>query len=283
MRKLYTVLFAASVLLLCLLPASAIAWGREGHRIIAQIAMRYVTPVTKARVLEALGGTSPEEAAIWMDNMRSNPAYDYMKTWHYLDVKQGKYYKDGGVDHLIAALNHSYNDLMKKRVKAAERREALMILFHLVGDLHQPLHVGFPDDEGGNETYVLLNGRTIDLHRLWDTEIISVNKITAEDILMKTKIPATPGIVNHYRQGDFVSWMNDGRGMLPGIYDIRKQTIDKEYLNRNKPAAQLLLFAAGIRLAFILELVTGNVADADKFKFGKGTEFVSSGRLQRVP
>jgi hypothetical protein len=276
MAKRSGIIIALCVLMLWLMPISAHAWGREGHRIIAQIAMKYLTPGTRAKILEALGNTSPEDAATWMDDVKNERSYSYMKPWHYLYVQQGNYYKDGGVDHLIAALNHSYNDLMKNRVKGTARKEALMILFHLVGDLHQPLHIGLPQDEGGELTFVSYAGKPVDLHRIWDTEIITANNITAVDIL-KSRIPATPGIVNHYRQGDFVRWMKDGRDVLGSIYNFKGQNIDKAYMSRNKLTAQTLLFAAGIRLSLILEIISGNVADSDKFKFGKGTDFVSSG------
>jgi S1/P1 Nuclease len=57
-----------------------------------------------------------------------------------------------------------------------------------VGDLHQPLHVGFLDDIGGTKTKVTLKGKTQTLHELWDTGILETEKGTAlamANILMK--------------------------------------------------------------------------------------------------
>jgi S1/P1 Nuclease len=70
----------------------------------------------------------------------------------------------------------------------AEKQIALDYLVHLVGDLHQPLHVGFLDDIGGTKTKVTLEGKTQTLHELWDTGILETEKGTAlamANILMK--------------------------------------------------------------------------------------------------
>ena len=32
-----------------------------------------------------------------------------------------------------------------------ERAEALWFIGHFVGDVHQPMHVGYPEDRGGND------------------------------------------------------------------------------------------------------------------------------------
>src|SRR5262249_36900874 len=53
-----------------------------------------------------------------------------------------------------------------------ERRMALRFVVHLVGDLHQPLHVGDNHDRGGNDTQVRFFTRGSNMHRTWDTDII---------------------------------------------------------------------------------------------------------------
>ena len=48
----------------------------------------------------------------------------------------------------------------------------LFYLFHLVGDLHQPLHTGYPDDKGGNliDVSYLYKSYHTNLHTVWDDE-----------------------------------------------------------------------------------------------------------------
>jgi hypothetical protein len=52
------------------------------------------------------------------------------------------------------------------------RRVALRFVIHLVGDLHQPLHVGDNGDRGGNDTRVRFFTRGSNMHRVWDSGII---------------------------------------------------------------------------------------------------------------
>ena len=55
---------------------------------------------------------------------------------------------------------------------AEERRVALRFVVDLVGDLHQPLHVGENHDKGGNDLQVRWFDRGSNLHRVWDSGII---------------------------------------------------------------------------------------------------------------
>lgn len=51
--------------------------------------------------------------------------------------------------------------------------EALMFLVHFIGDIHQPLHVGFTGDEGGNTIVGTYEGTSeVKLHHIWDTSML---------------------------------------------------------------------------------------------------------------
>ena len=50
--------------------------------------------------------------------------------------------------------------LSSKRLSPDQQKKNLFILFHLVGDIHQPLHVGYSSDKGGNEVQVQFNGHS---------------------------------------------------------------------------------------------------------------------------
>jgi hypothetical protein len=53
------------------------------------------------------------------------------------------------------------------------RAEAVFFLGHWLGDVHQPLHVSFADDSGGNDVPVVSDFYPDDnLHSVWDTGII---------------------------------------------------------------------------------------------------------------
>ena len=119
---------------------------------------------------------------------------DCHKTYHYADVAyQHRRYKMGYVgtnDHdLVHAINAAIAELQGQPVlppfSIASRGEALRLLAHFIGDLHQPLHVGAlyldaagatvdPDVPGSTEVLETRGGNSIDtghgnnLHALWD-------------------------------------------------------------------------------------------------------------------
>jgi hypothetical protein len=67
--------------------APSFAWGFEGHKIVAEIAKSHLNKSVKDSVEKYLGDMSFEDAATWMDDMRKDHAYDYMKPWHYVNMK----------------------------------------------------------------------------------------------------------------------------------------------------------------------------------------------------
>jgi hypothetical protein len=76
-------------LLVCALlmyaPLQTMAWGDKGHRIAGQIASTYLTPKAKAAIKAILGNESVAMSSTWADFIKSDPAYNYLSTWHYVD------------------------------------------------------------------------------------------------------------------------------------------------------------------------------------------------------
>src|SRR5678815_5488164 len=78
----------ASLLLLTLTP-SAYAWGPTGHRVVAEIAQRHLTPAAQAKVSSLLDGRTLADVANWPDDLRSDPRFDKYKLLHFATVKDG--------------------------------------------------------------------------------------------------------------------------------------------------------------------------------------------------
>jgi hypothetical protein len=124
---------------------------------------------TRANVTAFLGSTSFDEASVWMDEMRSNHAYDYMKPWHYINIEKGNSYILNPDENIINELLSKQKELSNlKSLNAEQIKTDLMILFHLIGDLHQPLHAGYGIDRGGNTIEINFQGEATNLHALWD-------------------------------------------------------------------------------------------------------------------
>jgi hypothetical protein len=138
------------------LPLQALAWGEDGHRIIAEIAEQHLTMPTAARVRDLLATenvVSLPAISMWADYIRlqrPNTA-----RWHYVDIpvhpidgRSNDYdpardcIKD---DCIVAKIDQFRNVLQDTRGSITKRVEALKFLVHFAGDIHQPLHRALRD------------------------------------------------------------------------------------------------------------------------------------------
>lgn len=153
---------------------SAFAWGQKGHDVTAYIAEKHLTPTAKSAVDSLLEGRSMVYWSNWLDNASHTPEYAYTKTWHYKNVDEGERYEEAQANpagDAVTAIKAQIETLTNKKSSLDDSRLALKILVHLMGDLHQPLHMGHATDLGGNRTQVKFFGRDANLHSVWDSSI----------------------------------------------------------------------------------------------------------------
>jgi hypothetical protein len=238
------------IFILCINNANA--WGSKGHKIVVEVAKKYLDKAIIDSVNYYLNGMSWEDASVWMDEMRSDKSYDYMKPWHYVNVEKDKTYVESK-DNVISELQIVIAQLKNKESRDKEKINlALRILFHLIGDIHQPLHCGYADDKGGNTIDVIFNTKKTNLHKVWDSDIIEKYLVSTEDCFIVLDLVMKQDVKN-IKKGDPISWMNDSRAFLPQVYNITNGEIDKAYIDKNVPAIVKQLSRAGLRLAEILE------------------------------
>ena len=244
-------------LLFLLSPFLTFAWGSEGHKITDDVAYHYLDQATKDSVVAYLDGATFEEAGCWMDEIRSDHQYDYLKPCHYINIEKGESYKPTSGANIINELNKVMARL-KERSKHTKEENAvdLKILMHLVGDLHQPLHVGYGSDKGGNKIEVTFLGHTSNLHKVWDSEIIRHNRITAEGCL-RLASSYSPPEVSAIERGDIISWMNDSRSYLGQVYDFNDGTLSDSYITKNTELIEKQLIDGGLRLSSLLNKIFG--------------------------
>ncbi|MFN8321257.1 MAG: S1/P1 nuclease [Chitinophagales bacterium] len=225
-------------------------WGAEGHAIVARLAMQFVKDDVRQNVLQALNGMSIDTAANWMDIMKSNSDYEFMRSWHYVDFAKGEIYKPTNQENIINRLTLTYNELKHKNTLCdAQIKDDLCILFHLTGDLHMPLHTGYEDDLGGNKTTIKYDTNKIsNLHSFWDEGIIHYGKITDNSCLTFYN----KSMADSIKLVDFTAWMYDGRKLLDSVYAFPGYVLDENYLQKNKTVVQHQLLKAGLHLALIL-------------------------------
>lgn len=236
-------------------------WGKTGHEIVAEIAIQQLSSETKGKVLAVLGDITPEHAGTWMDEMRSDHNYDYMKPWHYINIAKGQSYAPTTDENIVNQLIWTIRELKHTQTLCGPQTKTdVLELFHLIGDLHQPLHAGYGEDKGGNTIQVSFMGNGTNLHSLWDDGIIQQQHITlagCEQLygsLSKLEIAMVSKI-------DVVAWMNESREALPQVYDFDGHKIDEIYAAKNKAFIEKRLLYAGLRLAAVLENVFGGAKE----------------------
>jgi hypothetical protein len=228
------------------------SWSKDGHQIVAQIAKQYLNKPVLDSVQKYLDTLSFEEASTWMDDQRKNHEFDYLKPWHYVNIAKDATYVKTEKPNLINQLQLAIKNLKNhKKLNATEINFNLKVLFHLVGDLHQPLHCGYLEDKGGNDVELHYLKRKNNLHHVWDNDLIASNKIDSTSCLGFTR-GLSDKQIQKIEKIDIMAWVNDSRFYLPFIYDIKDSTINNEYILTSNEIIILQLSNAGIRLASIL-------------------------------
>lgn len=245
-------LIGITVALLCL-NVVVLAWGQTGHRVVGQIAQNHLSNKAKAALSKIMGHESLVEASTWMDNIKSDDKYDFMKPWHYVTIPDGQTYASAeksekgdayeAIDRMVAILKDDTKS-------TAEKRDAIAILTHLVGDIHQPLHVGNGNDKGGNDVKINWFRSSSNLHRIWDSEIIDSKQLSYSELasMVDHKIEQT-GV----NSTDKTIWVKEAMALRPQIYYIGdKDYLSYEYMYKNWPTVKTQLYKAGVRLAALL-------------------------------
>lgn len=153
------------------------AWGKTGHEItgaVAQALLRQDDAAVLDKVLDILGGESMSDAAPWADEIKRQHGWAWSKPLHYINTKSWECGFDPLQDCrrpcLSSAIQNFTSQLVSRSVD--DLSIPMKFLIHLLGDAHQPLHVGFAVDEGGNLIHGEFFRRHTELHAIWDDYLI---------------------------------------------------------------------------------------------------------------
>ena len=175
------------------LPASSYAWGKFGHLTVCDLAYRNLTPDSRVELQRLLhskeGGievkgrgkledrvyTSLNVGCLEEDELPRRHAND-----HFINVERSTTNISSSdcqtrPECIFSGIDRDFETLKDASKPDEERVFALMALGHWIGDIHQPLHVSFSDDKGGNGIDVDMKARCgtskfrpKNLHAVWD-------------------------------------------------------------------------------------------------------------------
>ena len=167
-------------------PVQAQAFGYEGHALVCGLAYDALTEHTRTAVdrltaRSGLGKPFPDLCS-WPDEIRSEEQWKYTGPWHYVNVARSDtritlaHCPDKGC--VLSAIA-----TMEARLQSAPQTDwqALLFLGHFIGDVHQPMHVSYGDDRGGNRFPLFWEGEPTNLHAIWDRQIPGLSPSTRQN------------------------------------------------------------------------------------------------------
>ena len=275
---------AAIVSLIGTLASSALlAWGPQGHRLVALVAERHLTPTARQAVNRLLDGRSMADIAVWADDYRDGVAQTGF--WHYVNIPPDarSYDRDRdcprqpGVaagapadmwrDCVVDRIRYNEERLADRTLDRLDRAIALKFLVHFVGDIHQPLHAS-AIERGGNGVLVRLFGSDTcggsparpapcNLHAAWDVQLIAHRGLSDSRYLALLETRVTQDGLLQQPIGTAAEWAMESLVLSNAIMLPQKGEVDEAYFRKHLPSIDERLARGGTRLAALLNRTLG--------------------------
>ena len=236
-------------------------WGMTGHRVVGEVAESLLTVKAKKAIKEILGDESLAMASNWADFIKSDSNFNYLSPWHYINLKGGLTHNevmnilvpDTGIN-LYAKLNFVIRELKNKQLEKDKKVMYLRLLIHFVGDLHQPMHVGRPEDQGGNKVKVLWFNDTTNLHSVWDDKLPEYQKLSYTEWTRAISHTTLKQRMDRHK-APVKEWLFESYQLAQGIYaEITRpnQRLSYRYNFDHIETINQQLLKGGVRLAGLL-------------------------------
>ncbi|HEV2594418.1 MAG TPA: S1/P1 nuclease [Sphingomicrobium sp.] len=267
-------ILAALISAVALIPSPALAWGKTGHRVVAAIADTQLSGLARAQIAQILApGESLDEAANWPDEMRAAPDDFWQKRatpWHYVTLSGPTYDHAPPEGDAFEALERFRRTLEDPGASRADKQLALRFVIHLVGDLHQPLHVGKCCDRGGNDVKVTWFGKPTNLHSVWDSQLVDEEQLSFSELAVKLERHISPQDVVAWWDTNPRDWIAQSAQIRDTLYPEPSVTgkgttvkdgspsvadLSYSYVYKFTPLMERQLSQAGIRLAAYLNAI----------------------------
>ncbi|MBP6442377.1 MAG: S1/P1 nuclease [Gemmatimonadales bacterium] len=234
-------------------------WGQLGHRIIARVAAARLTPAARLAVRDLIPGETLASVASWADSIR--PSRPETGPWHYVNIpiwdsiyRPKTVCPDGTC--VIAMLEKEIAILRDRTKPRSERAEALKWVVHLMGDMHQPLHVGDRGDRGGNDVKLTWAGKAWTLHSLWDTGLLVATGVPEERFVVEIgRTLDQRGDLATLTRGSIVDWAMESHDVARDVaYPFLPTSLDVDpsYLAKVRVILEDRVLRASVRLAKVL-------------------------------
>ncbi|MCO5935539.1 S1/P1 nuclease [Mucilaginibacter sp. RB4R14] len=248
------------------LPVQAMAWGTNGHRISGQIADSYLNAKARAAIKAILGTESLAITSNWADFIKSDPQYNYLYNWHFINMEREYSYpemqeflKKDTLTDAYTKINFLVGELKKKNLAKNNKRLALRMLIHIIEDIHQPMHTGHLSDKGGNDVKLKWFDKDTNLHSIWDSQLIDFQQLSYTEYVSWINHP-TVAQIKDWQKSPVSQWLLESNHLAAKIYAGVKDTDKINVYKYNFEYIGTLndqLVKGGVRVAALLNQIFG--------------------------
>ncbi len=250
----------STILLMIFTLPQAFSWGQTGHRAVGEVASFYITKKAQKKINAILEGESIAIASVWMDEIKSDDDYDHTHDWHWVEIPNGMTYSETEKNpngNIIMTIERLILELKAGNLSTKIEKEHVKMLIHLIGDIHQPCHIGNGEDMGSNQVKVKWFGKNSNLHKVWDSEMIDGKQLSYTELANAVNNTSKEQ-VKSWQQNPLDVWVAEAIALRPQVYDFRDDNnLRYEYAYKNWDTVQQQLLKAGIRLAGVLNNIYG--------------------------
>lgn len=249
-------LLVISIIFLPIMSANAPEWGATGHRTVGEIAEKHLSKKAKKQIEYLLQGQGLAFVSTFGDEIKSDDNYNKFYTWHFVNFPFDTKYEDSEKDKkgdIVMGIEYCINILKNPNASQEDKVFYLKFLVHLIGDLHQPLHVGRKEDKGGNDIKVLWHYKKSNLHRVWDSEMIEFYNMSYTELSSNTK-NLSKAQIEQIEKGSILDWTYESQALAKKIYNSAKkdEKLSYRYSYDHFTLVRSQLQKSGIRLAKVL-------------------------------
>ena len=237
---------------------SALAWGLTGHRVVSQIAEQHISKKTRKEITKIIGPQKLAYWANWPDFIKSDDSWKHADSYHYVNIPG-----DLNRQQFDAALEQTSDENMYKKglflmnelknnknLTIEQKQHDLYFLIHILGDAHQPLHVGRPDDLGGNRIKVEWFRDKVNIHTVWDSKLVDFQNYSYTEFATVLDKKSKDDI-EKLQTGSLEDWLFESYKKADKIYSQTpaNENYSYDYNYKFSETLENQLLKGGLRLA----------------------------------
>ncbi len=231
-------------------------WSKTGHRTIGEIAEKNLNRKARKALSKLLDGENLASVSTFADEIKADRKYREFSAWHYVNFPADKKYTDGTPSEygdLIIGIEKCIAIVKDKDSAKEDKAFYLKMLIHLIGDLHQPMHVGRLEDKGGNDIQVQWFGSGSNLHRVWDSNMINDHGMSYTELA--ASLPKwTKNQKKAIQSGTMLDWVEESQDIANKVYESVEvgEQLGYRYAYVWWDTVEIQLQKGGLRLAKVL-------------------------------